>query len=314
MLVNKRIEVARKYVTLFLAACCVILISSCREGKNGLPESTGQPYEVVLEGDTDSIVTQVLTEDVPCLPQPEPMFRLIQVRKGKAGQLFQLVRNRVMVSVDQRHHGYSVKIKEDVNASPQIIIRIQAQTNEQLKARLDAEQLKSILDEHELKYLASIVKQNVDKQKKVKKHFGIDMKIPLDMDASKAGKDFLWLSNNANSGMQGLLFLKVKREERRVKNPLVSNSYADMKTDVDSILRKNMVGETDEMYMVIPQLAERGLWEMKGDAMGGPYVMRCIRKKGSHDVVVIGFVYAPEMKKRNLIKQLEALLTTIKIH
>ena len=46
---------------------------------------------------------------------------------------------------------------------------------------------------------------------------------------------------------------------------------------------------------------------MKGDAMGGPYVMR-----QAGDVVVIGFVYAPEMKKRNLIKQLEAVLTTIK--
>lgn len=310
---------ARKYVTLFLAACCMILISSCSDGKNGLPESTGQPYEVVLEGDTDSIVTQVLTENVPCLPQPEPMFKLIQVRKGKAGQLYQLVRNRVVVSVDQRHHGYSMKMKEDVNASPQVIIMIQAQTKEQLKARLDAELLKAILDEHELKHLASIVKQNVDKQKKVKKLFGIDMKVPLDMDASKSGKDFLWLSNNANSGMRSLLFLKVKseerlgvkREEERGKNSLAASSDVELKTEVDSILRKNMVGETDEMYMVIPQLSQRGLWEMKGDAMGGPYVMRRIRKKGSYDVVVIGFVYAPEMKKKNLIKQLEAVLTTI---
>jgi len=29
-------------------------------------------------------------------------------------------------------------------------------------------------------------------------------------------------------------------------------------------------------------------------------------------LVIIGFVYAPEMKKRNLIKQLEAVLTTIR--
>ena len=313
---------ARKYVTLFLAACSVILMSSCKDGKNGLPESTGQPYEVVLEGDTDSIVTKVLTEDVPCLPQPEAMFNIIQVRKGKASQLYQMVRNRVVVDIDSRQPDYSVKVSKDVVASPQLIIRIKAQSVGQLASRCNGEQLRNLIDEQELKHLASVVKPNAEKQREVKKLFDIDMKIPLDMDASKKGKDFLWLSNNANSGMQGLLFLKVKREERlgvkneerRVKNPLVSNSYADIKTDVDSILRKNMVGETDEMYMVIPQLAERGLWEMKGDAMGGPYVMRCIRKKGRYDVVVIGFVYAPEMKKRNLIKQLEALLTTIKIH
>ena len=74
-----------------------------------------------------------------------------------------------------------------------------------------------------------------------------------------------------------------------------------------SILRTNMPGETDSMYMTIPVLLERGLWEMKGDAMGGPYVMHRI-----HNLYVIGFVYAPEMKKKILIKQLEAAISTIK--
>ena len=68
------------------------------------------------------------------------------------------------------------------------------------------------------------------------------------------------------------------------------------------------------MYMQLADMSQpdrqgmrRGLWEMKGDAMGGPYVMRT---RG--DVTVIGFVYAPEKKKKILIKQLEAVLSTIK--
>lgn len=61
---------------------------------------------------------------------------------------------------------------------------------------------------------------------------------------------------------------------------------------------------------------------MKGDAMGGPYVMKLMSDAdftqgrnilGKYNaLVIIGFVYAPEMKKRNLIKQLEAVLTTIR--
>ena len=59
-----------------------------------------------------------------------------------------------------------------------------------------------------------------------------------------------------------------------------------------------MPGETDSMYMIIPFLSEKGLWEMKGDAMGGPYVMRRIRlTKTKDEIIIIGFVYAPEMKK-----------------
>ena len=74
-----------------------------------------------------------------------------------------------------------------------------------------------------------------------------------------------------------------------------------------------MPGETDSMYMTIPVLSEKGLWEMKGDAMGGPYVMRCIRlRKTGDEIIIIGFVYAPEMKKKILIKQLEAAISTIK--
>ena len=68
--------------------------------------------------------------------------------------------------------------------------------------------------------------------------------------------------------MKNLLVMKVKSEERRVKN---SDAFSPQeKQQIDSILRTNMPGETDSMYMIIPVLSEKGLWEMKGDAMGGP--------------------------------------------
>lgn len=339
-----------KYLRLFLAICFVFVLACCKDGKsNRLPESIGQPYEVVLEGDTNRIVTAILQESVPDMPQPESMFNIIQVRKGKLTSLYQTVRNRVVVDVDKRNRDFEVKISKDVNAAPQVIIRIKAQTVEQLKSRLDGKRLRQILDESELKHLASVIRQNVEKQKEVKRLFGIDMRIPLDMDASKKAKDFVWYSNNTNSGMKNLLIFKINSSE---KNPSarenhssrenlsaggnlsskeissgteeypsngISLSLAD-KVQIDSVLQKNMLGETDEMYMVIPRLGERGLWEMEGDAMGGPYVMKIIRRqkngkisgRKNEIIVVIGFVYAPEMKKRNLIKQLEVVLTTIR--
>lgn len=339
-----------KYLRLFLAICFVFMLACCKDGKSSrLPESIGQPYEVVLEGDTNRIVTAILQESVPDMPQPEPMFNIIQVRKGKLTSLYQTVRNRVVVDVDKRNRDFEVKISKDVNAAPQVIIRIKAQTVEQLKSRLDGMRLCQILDELELKHLASVIRQNVEKQKEVKRLFGIDMKIPLDMDASKKAKDFVWYSNNTNSGMKNLLIFKINssektpsaRENHSSRENLsaggnlssketssgteeypsngISLSLAD-KVQIDSVLQKNMLGETDEMYMIIPRLGERGLWEMEGDAMGGPYVMKIIRRqkngkisgRKNEIIVVIGFVYAPEMKKRNLIKQLEAVLTTIR--
>ena len=326
----------RESLKTLLAGCLLLLfLASCSTGgRNGkLPKSTGMPYEVVLEGDTDSIVTKMLTEDVTGLPQPEPLCRLIQVKKGKTRGNYLLVRTRIIVNIGERdsesrgkretsdNRDFSVTLRHDENASPQNIIRISAQSAQQLRERLNGERLRQIVDEVELKHLADIIscnpsKQNREMQDEIKKMFGIDMKIPAAMNASKKAKDFIWISNNASSGMQNLLVMKVKSEERRTgkvksEERRMKNSNAFQVNDkalIDSILRTNMPGETDSMYMVIPVLSERGLWEMKGDAMGGPYVMRRIH----NNLYIIAFVYAPEMKKKILIKQLEAAISTIK--
>ena len=303
----------RNTITLLFPFCLTfLLLTSCGlTGKNRKkPASTGQPYEIVLEGDTDSIVTRILTEDVPSLPQPEPLCKLIQVKKGKTKGSYLLVRTRIIVNITDKD--FAVKLSHDENAAPQNIIRINAHSVQQLRERLNGEKLRQIVDEAELKHLAEMIsnnpsKQNKEMQEEVKKTFGLDMKIPVSMNASKKAKDFIWISNNASTGMQNLLVMKVKSEERSMKNSNAFHVNVNDKAQIDSILRTNMPGETDSMYMTIPVLLERGLWEMKGDAMGGPYVMHRI-----HNLYVIGFVYAPEMKKKILIKQLEAAISTIK--
>ena len=321
----------RESLKILLTSCFLLLfLASCTlgGGRNGkLPKSTGQPYEVVLEGDTDSIVTKILTEEVPALPQPEPLCRLIQVKKGKTHGSYLLVRTRIVVNIPAAE--FSVGLSRNENASPQTVIRISARSPQQLREKLNPEKLRQLVDEAELEHLASIIstnpsKQNREMQQLVKKNFGISMNIPAEMQASKKAKNFIWISNNASSGMKNLILMKmkevkseerraeeVKSEERRRKN---SDAFsAQEKQQIDNMLRTNMPGETDSMYMVIPVLSERGLWEMKGDAMGGPYVMRRICPgKGKDEIIIIGFVYAPEMKKKILIKQLEAAISTIK--
>ena len=299
----------RESLKILLAGCLLFLfLASCSPGggrNRKLPKSTGQPYEVVLEGDTDSIVTKILTEEVPALPQPEPLCRLIQVKKGKTHGSYLLVRTRIVVNIPAEE--FSVGMSRNENASPQTVIRISARSLQQLREKLNPEKLRQLVDETELEHLASIIstnpsKQNREMQQLVKKNFGISMNIPAEMQASKKAKNFIWISNNASSGMKNLIIMRVKSEERRAE-----------KHQIDSMLRTNMPGETDSMYMVIPVLAKRGLWEMKGDAMGGPYVMQRIRRgKTGDEIIIIGFVYAPEMKKKILIKQLEAAISTIK--
>ena len=204
----------RNTITFLFPFCLIfLLLTSCGlTGKNRKkPASTGQPYEIVLEGDTDSIVTRILTEDVPALPQPEPLCKLIQVKKEKTKGSYLLVRTRIIVNITDKD--FAVKLSHDENAAPQNIIRINAHSVQQLRERLNGEKLRQIVDEAELKHLAEIIsnnpsKQNKEMQEEVKKTFGLDMKIPVSMNASKKAKDFIWISNNASTGMQNLLVMK----------------------------------------------------------------------------------------------------------
>jgi hypothetical protein len=95
--------------------------------------------------------------------------------------------------------------------------------------------------------------------------------------------------------------------------------------NIDSMLHANIKGETDDAFMRIAdnrmtttkekegeRLIRRGTWEMEGDAMGGPFVSHTlIDKSGKPTVTALAFVYAPEMKKRNLMRQVEASLYTL---
>jgi hypothetical protein len=58
----------------------------------------------------------------------------------------------------------------------------------------------------------------------------------------------------------------------------------------------------------------RGLWEMQGDMMGGPFVSHArLDEKNNRVVVVEGFVFAPETNKRNYIRRIEAALYTLQL-
>ncbi|NLI63696.1 MAG: DUF4837 family protein, partial [Bacteroidales bacterium] len=58
----------------------------------------------------------------------------------------------------------------------------------------------------------------------------------------------------------------------------------------------------------------RGLWKVKGDFMGGPFVSHARVDEVNQRVIVAEvFVYAPDKLKRNLIRQIEASLYTLRL-
>ena len=58
----------------------------------------------------------------------------------------------------------------------------------------------------------------------------------------------------------------------------------------------------------------RGLWNVQNDFMGGPYVINTILDEEHNRIIyMMAYVYAPEGKKRNILRQVENILYTVDI-
>lgn len=314
-----------------LAACLMGLVwalCSCDGQSSLLPKSGGRPYEVLLVAAHDSGASRALgdglQEDVPGLPQREPSFDVSTADSAHFNTQLRLARNIVIVNID--HSVFTtvrVRYEKNVWAKPQMVVYVNAPSGGSLRKAMPtvARQVASLLTRAEMN--AEIARLNAGSNEeasaKVRKMFGYDIKIPSDMKSSKSGERFVWFSNNAASGMKNIC---VYSYQGLSLNPARALAVRD------SVMRANIPGEHHGMYMqtaahtVLSGLAKehgrtilvsRGLWEMHGDAMGGPFVSHSIVDTTSQRVIVAeAFVYAPDMKKRNLIRLTEAALYTIR--
>jgi hypothetical protein len=59
----------------------------------------------------------------------------------------------------------------------------------------------------------------------------------------------------------------------------------------------------------------RGLWRLINDYMGGPYISLAELDLANQRVIVaFGYVYSPGKDKRNYLRQLEAMIYSLKLN
>ena len=151
--------------------------------------------------------------------------------------------------------------------------------------------------------------------------FGCQVPIPQGMNAWKTGRDFIWLSDNEATTMRNVCLYTYQGDELRPE--LVAAKR-------DSVMQRNIPGEVEGMYMhtegrvplrqaIVSHEGHRilrttGMWEMEGDAMGGPFVSHSrIDSLRGRILVAEAFVYAPGRPKEEVMKRLEAELLKLKM-
>ena len=126
-----------------LAYACLLVVlfflAGCKKSGPSIfaPAASGRPYEMLVVMD-DSLwnrpagraLFDALDTDVPGLPQSERSFRIIQINESQMNGTFGIFRNIIRPEISHISSQVKFKFARDVNASPQMIMTIQAPNEE----------------------------------------------------------------------------------------------------------------------------------------------------------------------------------------
>lgn len=313
-----------------LLLTAIVALCSCSGGPQSLlPKSGGRPYEVLLVASDRrcaAVVDSVLTQDMPSLPQREPMFDVSLIDTTRFNQTTRLARCIVIVTVNPAvFTSTRIRYEKNVWARPQLVVYVNTPSASQLSQYMAkaGHRLTSLLTRAEINTAISTLRagSNRKAESSIRHMFGWNMLIPAEMKAGKTGRNFIWLSDNRPDRMRNICVYSYGGTTLDAHRALAAR---------DSVMRLNIPGELDGMYMqttpgsVTAGLAtedgrtvmiSRGLWEMRNDAMGGPFVSYSVVDSANSRIIVAeAFVYAPGTNKRNLIRSAEAALYTLGRH
>ena len=297
--------------------------------------ATGLPYEILVvmskevgESEVGELVKEQLNSSVAGLPQPEPSMRVTFVPNETFDGLLRYVRNILIVDIDPtKYTMVALNGYKDEWAKNQEVIKLNAPSIQELVTYLTLHD--SDLVNHfcsiEKERRVAILKEHYSKlaMDKVQEKFNISLHAPEDMTYYKDTTDFLWVSNNANTGRVDLLVYSFPYTDENT----FTEEYLVAKRD--SVLKCNLPGAFPNSYMATDTRAGltyepimlnekycgvlRGLWKMVGDKMGGPFVSHAfLDTKKQRVIVTEGLVFAPETNKRNYIRKIEAALHTVR--
>lgn len=327
------------FVNCLSMALGMLVLFSCKDngGKSVFsPVSSGRPYEMLVvidkalwERPAGRALFNVLDTDVPGLPQPERSFRISNIGPENFVRGMRIFRNIIDVDIQPIYTQPKLKYSRNSYASPQMIMTIQA-PDEASFEEFVTKNRKVILDfftKAEMNRQISLLKKEHSNvvSTKVGSMFGCDVWVPADIDRYKVGKDFLWASSDKPSSDVSINFV-IYSYPYTDKNTFTKDFFINKR---DSVMKINIPGSlegqymaTDADYVDVEEIVvkgeyafeARGLWYMENDMMGGPFVSHArVDRPNGRVVVVEAFVYAPEKKKRDLMRQMEAALYTLNL-
>lgn len=306
-----------------------LLFISCNDGTKIVLASSGNLNEISIvvedqlwEGSIGKVLTNILSKPIYGLPQQEPLFKLRQIPPRVFSGFVTKSRTIIIIENNKQKH---TRLLLNKYASPQTVIVVSGMTSREIIEELKKHSKKIInnIKEAEIKEKQRRIRKSLSISQALDSIFKIKLDYPSIYRVAAVDRNFVWLRKDTKSGSVNLSVFQT---------PLKTNRLNTEKIIIirDSVSKQKIPGPTKETYMstetqykpvLVPTkirkhkgLEVRGLWEVKKQFMGGPFINFSVVDSINNRILFFdGFVYSPGTEKASYIFEIEAIIKSLKI-
>ena len=306
-----------------------------------IPTSVGLHGEVVVvmtqtekDGRPGESIIEFLEAPYQRLPQYEPMFKVVFQQAETYEKFYQ--KHHSVITVDIRDHidyqdGGRVKVSRDQEAVGQVRYVMGAKNWEDFTILCEerGEELANLIQDEQRKRVRKQLKRYHSKELQKVLRDTADLKIDMikGLFLAESRDNFTWLRKGRSKNNPEL-----QQEYYIYRTPYNSDQAFSLESLIqlrDSVLKEHVKANVTEGEMSTETRFEvvldtinhngefatlmKGLWKIPAKFMGGPFVSLSFLDKESKNIITIeGNVYAPHDKKREFMREIEAIVRTAK--
>lgn len=320
-------------VHFFLVLTALFFISCKNNSDNSNAKTTGDINTISVliddqlwKGAIGDSVRNKFASSVIGLPEEEPQFTINQYPIKFLEGFVVNSRNSIVI---KKSNASGFEIKKNEFATPQNIFYISGRTTNEIVAVIEkhTSEIIRLMRETEIVENQRIIDTSLIKTAQIKKKFKIDLNIPNGYNNVLTKKKFLWYKKENTGGSTSIVIYQVpiNKIEASYKSSILKNiirtrdSIGALYIHGTERYSKMITEQAYSPYFINVKLGKRnafetkGTWEMKNDFMSGPFINYCIKDYRNRRILVLeGFCYAPSMKKRDLMFELESIIKSVK--
>ena len=288
----------------------VLMLGSCKDAtKNLMPAVTGKINQVLIiaekntwDGPVGDTIREFFGQEQDGLPQAEPIFDVLNLPEKYFDKNMKGHRNVLQVVISPSIDSAYVQYADSPWAKTQKYIKIAAPDRKTFFKLFDENKLRilGIYAKAERDRLISVYKRTADTRifNLFKKKYNILLYCPTGYYVNKDTTDFVWMSSETTKNSKGIIFFTEKPRE---------GSYMALDLEVPyTAVQYKYNGHYAVLF--------RGLWMVVNDFMAGPYELNVVLDEEHQRVIyMMGYVYYPNEEKRDMMKQVDAILNTMVI-